>query len=106
MKTSRFNIWKLTSFILFILIIFVGYQYFKEYKKNLPYKKELRDLEILVKRNKEESLIFQKQIIAQKDPLSLEKEKKDKLGEALEGEKLILISEELLRSITLPFLVK
>ena len=106
MRTSKFNIWKLTSFILFLLIIFVGYQYFKEYKKNLPYKKELRDLQILVERSKEESLIFQKQILAQKDPLNLEKEKKDKLGEALEGEKVILISEELLKSITLPFLAK
>jgi hypothetical protein len=51
-------------------------------------------------------MIFQRQILAQKDPLNLEKEKKDKFGEALEGEKVILISDDLLKSITFPFLVK
>jgi hypothetical protein len=92
--------------ILFVLVIFVGMKYFKEYKKNLPYKKELKNFQMLVERTQEESMIFQRQILAQKDPLNLEKEKKDKFGEALEGEKVILISDDLLRLITFPFLSK
>jgi hypothetical protein len=106
MRISKFNIWKITSLILFILVIFVATKYFQEYKRNLPYKKELKNFQMLVKRTEEEGVIFQKQLLAQKDPLNLEKEKKDKLGEALEGEKVILISEDLLKSITFPFLSK
>jgi hypothetical protein len=106
MRISRFNFWKITSLILFVLVIFVGMKYFQEYKRNLPYKKELKNFQILVERTEEESMIFQRQILAQKDPLNLEKEKKDKFGEALEGEKVILISDDLLKSITFPFLAK
>jgi hypothetical protein len=106
MRISKFNFWKITSLFLFIIVIFVGMKYFQEYKRNLPYKKELKNFQMLVKRTKEESIIFQRQILAQKDPLNLEKEKKDKFGEALEGEKVILISDDLLKSITFPFLVK
>jgi glucan phosphoethanolaminetransferase (alkaline phosphatase superfamily) len=106
MRISRFNFWKITSLILFVLVIFVGMKYFQEYKRNLPYKKELKNFQRFVERTKEESMIFQRQILAQKDPLNLEKEKKDKFGEALEGEKVILISDDLLKSITFPFLVK
>jgi hypothetical protein len=100
------NIWKFTSIILFVLVVFVGTKYFQEYKKNLPYKKELKNFQILLERTKEENLIFQKQILAQEDPLNIEKEKKDKFGEALEGEQVILISEDLLKSISFPFLAK
>ena len=100
------NIWKITSIILFALVIFVGIKYFQEYKKNLPYKKELKNFQKFVERTEEESMIFQRQILAQKDSLNLEKEKKDKFGEALEGEKVILISDDLLKSITFPFLAK
>jgi len=106
MRISKFNFWKITSLFLFVIVIFVGMKYFQEYKRNLPYKKELKNFQMLVKRTKEESMIFQRQILAQKDPLNLEKEKKDKFGEALEGEKVILISDDLLKSITFPFLVK
>jgi len=106
MKISKFNFWKITSLILFILVILAGREYFQEYKKNLPYKKELKNFQMLVKRTEEESLIFRKQILAQKDPLHLEKEKKDKFGEALEDERVILISEDLLKAINLPFLSK
>jgi hypothetical protein len=100
------NIWKFTSIFLFILIVFIGARYFQEYKRNLPYKKELKNFQMLVERTEEENLIFQRQILAQKDPLNLEKEKKDKFGEALEDEKVILISDDLLKSITFPFLLK
>jgi hypothetical protein len=106
MRILKFNIWKLTSLILFFLIIFIGIKYFQEYKRNLPYKKELKNFQRLVERTEEESIIFQKQILAQKDPLNLEKEKKDKFGESLEDEKVILISDDLLKSITFPFLLK
>jgi len=106
MRTSRFNFWKLTTLILLLLVVFVGWRYFQEYKKNLPYKKELKNLQTLVERSQRENLEFQRQILAQQDPLSQEKEKKDKFGEAQEDENLILISEDLLKSIVLPFLSK
>lgn len=106
MRTSRFNFWKLTTLILFFLVAFTIRQYFQEYKKNLPYKNELKNLQILVKKSQIENLEFQRQILAQKDPLNQEKEKKDKFGESLEDEKVIFISDDLLRSIVLPFLSK
>jgi len=106
MRTSKFNFWKLTSLILFFLVILVGIKYFQEYKKNLPYKKELKNFQMLTEKTEEESLIFQRQILAQKDPLNIEKEKKDKFGEATEGESVILVSDDLLKSITFSFLAK
>ncbi len=102
MKTSRFNIWKITSLILFILVVFVAYEYFREYKKNLVYKQELKFIEQNLKKTQKESLDLQKQVFSLKHPLNLEKEKKDKFGESLEGEKVILVSEELLKMTTLP----
>lgn len=106
MRTSRSSFWKLSTLILFFLVIFVGLKYFQEYKKNIPYKKELKNLQILVERSQKENSKFQKQILAQQDPLNQEKERKDKFGEALEDEKVIIISDELLKSIILPFLSK
>lgn len=106
MRTFRFNIWKLTTAILFFLIIFVGFKYFQEYKKNASYKKELMNLQILAERSMKENLEFKKQILAQQDPFNQEKERKDKLGESLEGEKIIFVSDDLLKSIVLPFLAK
>jgi len=106
MRISKFNFWKLISFVLFLLVVFVAIEYFQTYRQNLPYKKELRNLQILFEKTREENIFFQKKILGQKDPLNLEKEKKDKLGEALEDERIILISEDLLRSINFPFLVK
>jgi hypothetical protein len=106
MRILKFNFWKITSLILFVLVIFVGMKYFQEYKKNLPYKKELKNFQMLAEKTEEESLIFKRQILAQKDPLDFEKEKKDKFGEALEGEKVISIYDDLLKSITFPFLSK
>ena len=102
MRISKFNFWKLTSLILFILTILVAYEYFKEYKKNLPYKKELSFIERSLEKVKTENIELQKQFLLSKHPLNLEKEKKDKFGEALEGEKVILVSEELLNQILLP----
>jgi len=106
MRISKFNFWKLISLILFLLVIFVATKYFQVYRQNLPYKKELKNLQILLEKTRKESIFFQKKILGQKDSLNLEKEKKDKFGEALEGEKVILISEDLLKSIDFPFLAK
>lgn len=106
MRMFRFNFWKVTSLILFILVIIVAREYYKEYKKNLPYKKELEFIEKNLEKTKKESLELQKQVLSLKHPLNLEKEKKDKFGEALEGEKVILVSEELLKNLTLPIFKK
>ena len=84
----------------------MGSVFFKEYKKNIPYKKELEYLKSSLIKTKQENEIFQKQIFSQQDPLNFEKERKDKFGEVLEGETLIIISEDLLKSITFPFLLK
>ena len=102
MRIFRFNIWKFTSLILLILVIIVLRAYIIEYKKNLPYKKELEFIKQNLLRTKEETSKLQKQIISLQHPLNIEKEKKDKFGEALEGEKVILVSEELLKNMTLP----
>jgi predicted membrane protein len=103
MKIFKRNIWKITSFILAIIIIFIGYEYFKEYQRNLTKRKELEIIKNFVERSKKENMDIQKQILASQDPLNQEKEKKYKFGEALEGETEIFISKEVLNSIILPF---
>ncbi len=106
MRILKFNPWTMTSLLFFILTIFTAYQYFKEYQKNLPYKKELYFIEKSLERARKENLEYQKQVLSLKDPMSLEKEKKDKFGEAGEDEKVILVSEEILRNLTLPIFKK
>jgi hypothetical protein len=106
MRIFKFSFWQFTTFVLLFLVIFVGLKYFQEYKKNIPYKKELENLKILIDRNQKENIEFQKQIVLQQDALSQEKERKDKFGESLEGEKVVIISDDLLKSILLPFLSK
>ncbi len=102
MRIFRFSIWKITSLILFILVVFVAYEYLREYKKNLIYKQELKFIQKNLEKTKKESQELQKQVLSLKHPLNLEKEKKDKFGEALEGEKVILVSDELLQMTALP----
>lgn len=106
MKISSFNFWKFTSLILFILTILVIANFYKEYQKNLPYKKELIYFKENVDQAKIENSRLLNEILSLKHPLNLEKEKKDKFGEALEGEKVILVADELLESLSLPFLNK
>ncbi len=103
MRTSKKKIWKITSLILMVLIIFVGYSYFQESKKNLLYKKDLEIIKGSVEKYKKENLEIRKQVLANQDPLSQEKLRKEKFGEALEGENEIFVSPEVLDSIILPF---
>lgn len=106
MKIYKFSIWKFLSFISFILILIIIRSYILEYQKNLPYKKDLEFIEKNLMKTKEEAVNLQKQILLLEHPLTLEKEKKDKFGEALEGEKIILVSEELLENTSLPIFQK
>jgi hypothetical protein len=103
MKTYNFKIWKFLTILFFILNIFIGYKYFLELKKNYPYKKELKIFSSLSSKNMEEINQLKKQLVLENYFLNEEKERKDKLGEILEGEKVILVSDELLKSINLPF---
>ncbi len=104
MKTSRNKIWKIVSLILIFAILFTLYEYYKEYQKNLASRKELEEAKIFFERTKKENIEIKKKLLADKDLLNQEKERKDKFGESLEGEKVILISKEVLDAITLPFL--
>jgi len=104
MKISKNKIWKITSFILTILFIFVLRNYYLEYTKNRPQKEELASLKKFLERTQKESFNLQKGVSSLSHPLEEEKIKKDKFGESLEGEKVILISDDLLNSIELPFL--
>jgi hypothetical protein len=105
MRTFKKNIWKLTSLLFLLGIFFVGYSYLKEYQKNSSYRKDIEIIENFVKRTKEENLEIKRNFLSNQDPLSQEKERKDKFGEALKGEKMIFISKQVLDSIILPFLI-
>lgn len=105
MRTFKKNIWKLINFILLLAIFFVGYSYLKEYKKNSTYRKNVEIIKNFVERTKEENIEIKRNLLLSQDPLNQEKEKKDKLGETLEGEKMIFISKQVLDSIILPFFV-
>lgn len=75
--------------------------YLREVKKNEPYKQQLANLEKFLVRSREEAYGLQKKIVSQKDVMNQEKELKDKFGKVLEGEKVIIVSDELLKSIQL-----
>lgn len=104
MRILKFNYWKLITFILFIILIFIIYKVFQEYKRNLPYKNDVKNFQNLLNLNKNLNNQIKRQLIFNRDPLNLEKERKDKFGEALEGEKVIFIDENLLKSVYIPFL--
>ncbi len=101
---SNFNFWKFLSFLLIILIILVSKSLYAEYKKNLIYKKEFKNIQRILNEKKELNLNLEKFYNNLKNPLNLEKERKDKLGEKLEKEKVIIISDDILKAINLPFL--
>jgi site-specific recombinase len=98
----KFKFWKLTTFVLLILLIFVIKSYLKEARKNQPYKQQLANLEKFLARSKEEAYARQRKIISQQDTMNQEKELKDKLGQVLEGEKMIIVSDEVLKTVILP----
>lgn len=106
MKTLKNNILKITSIILIILIIFVLKNYYLEYKKNKPYKEELKSFKQFLERTKEENINIQKEVYSLVHPLEKEKEMKDKFGEANKDEKVIFISNDVLNSIEFPFIEK
>ncbi|MCS7200614.1 MAG: hypothetical protein NZ822_00435 [Patescibacteria group bacterium] len=98
----KFKFWKFLAIFLSVLLVLMIRAYLNEAKRNEPYKQQLANLEKFLSRSKEEVYDLQKKIISQRDEMNQEKEIKDKLGQALEGEKMIIVSEEVLRSINLP----
>lgn len=102
MKMSRLKFWQATTFFLLVLLILVIRSYLYEVKRNKPYKQQLANLEKFLARSREEAYDLQRKIVSQKDIMNQEKELKDKFGEALEGEKIIIVSDELLKNIQLP----
>jgi len=103
MKISNFKVWKLLTFVFFVLTLVSVYKYFIELRKNYQLKKESKIFLDLSSKNLQEINELKKQLILKDYFLNVEKERKDKFGEILEGEKVILVSDELLKSINLPF---
>lgn len=103
---SKINFWKITFLFLLIVTFFVFYKFIKERQKNLSIKNEIKSIEISLKKSKLENQQLEKQIVANQDPLTQEKERKDKFGESLEGETMIFLYKEVLDSLTLPIFKK
>jgi len=98
MKTLLFKKPYLLTILLLIVSLFLGISLLAEKRKNEPYKKEIEIIKkIIIKSNKEGTEIEEekKKVF---HPLSWEKEKKEKFGENLEGEKVIFISDEILKN--------
>ncbi len=95
----KFN--KILSLLLLLIIVILAKSYYFEYQKNKPYKQEIESLEKTLIKTKKENILLKKQIAASFfHPLEREKEIKDKMGEALPGEKVIFVSKEVLNSIS------
>lgn len=97
---------KVIGLVLFILTILVVRSYLIEYEKNKIYKEEIKASQKTLEKAKKENIALQKEVYSLAHPLEREKERKDKFGEANEGEKVIFLSEDVLKSIEFPFLVK
>ncbi|GBD34777.1 hypothetical protein HRbin35_00527 [bacterium HR35] len=88
----------LTIFLSFVFFVFL-ITYLNERKKNEPYKKNIEILKNQIIKSKEESWKLSLKSEAFKHPLEIEKERKENFGESLKNEKVLFISEEILKNI-------
>lgn len=96
--------WKTGTIILFLLSLFLGFQWYQEWRKNEPFRRELANFQAVVQKWQKEYQTLKQRTLRQEYFLELEKVMKDKEGKGLPGEIMIIVSEQLLKSITLPFL--
>lgn len=96
--------WKIGTIILFLLSLFLSFQWYQEWRKNEPFRKELANFQTIVQKWQKEKQIFKQRTLRQAYFLESEKLIKDKEGKGLPGEIMIIVSDQLLKSITLPFL--
>lgn len=88
----------LTIFLFLIFSIFL-FTYLQERKINEPYKKTAEIIKNQILKSEKESLKLSSEGNLLSHPLEIEKEKKEKFGEALNDEKILFISEEILKNI-------
>lgn len=92
---------QILTFFLVILTIFLIFILVKEKKQNEPYKREAEIISNIILRSKNEENTIETERKKLIHPLSIEKERKEKFGENLDGERVIFVSEEVLNNIIL-----
>ncbi|MER3570464.1 MAG: hypothetical protein C4348_02605 [Patescibacteria group bacterium] len=95
------KILKISSILLFCFFILLLFLLIKEKKENEPYKREAEIIKELVLKSQKEIDKIEIEKLYLSHPLSLEKERKDKLGESFEDEKIIFVSDEIFKEIEL-----
>ncbi len=98
--------WKFGTIVFFLLSLLLFFQWYKEWKNNKPFRKELEAFKSVVERVQKEHQELKLRVSQREYPLEYEKIVKDKEGKGWEGETLIIVSDQLLKSITLPFLTE
>jgi hypothetical protein len=96
--------WKIGTIILLCLNIFLFFDWYREMKKNQPLRKEMASLQKTLERLEKEEELRLKTIWQKSFQLEYEKYLKDKEGKGFEGETMIIVSDKLLQSVSLPFL--
>lgn len=98
------NKWKMGVIVLLILNVFLSFQWYKAWQENKPYRKELSAFQQTIEKLEEEYQKLKLRQLKENYFLEYEKTIKDKEGKGLKGEIMIMASDQLLKSITLPFL--
>jgi len=101
MKTLFIDRPYLLTLVLILGALFLSYNLIKERERNEPYRRELENLKTIIQKSETEKQRLENELKALYHPLSLEKERKEKFGENLKDEKMMLIAEEVLKNIEL-----
>ena len=105
-KRRKKIVWQILSLMLLFFIFFISYNIYKERNKNLLYYKEINNFAKNLNNAKLENLNLMGKINYLKHPLNREKEVKDKMGGILPGEKVIIISQDLLEHTLIPIFIR
>lgn len=105
-RRKQKRLWQILSFSLFIFIIAILYNIYLERSKNIMYYQEMNNFNRNLRSAQLENLTLINKINYLKHPLNIEKERKDKMGERLPGEKVIIVSQELLDNTVIPIFDK
>ncbi|BCX15458.1 MAG: hypothetical protein KatS3mg097_350 [Candidatus Parcubacteria bacterium] len=105
-RRKKRKLWQIISLFLFIFIIVILYNIYLERSKNMLYYKEINNFKKNLTSAQLENLTLMNRVNYLKHPLNIEKERKDKMGEKLPNEKVIVVSKELLDNTVIPIFGK
>lgn len=101
-RLTKKNIWKYGAIILLLVNIILTFTWYREYQKNKVFRSEWKSYLRILEDLKKQQQVLRLENLRRKFPLEYEKILKANEGKSLIDEKVFIISDKLLQSISLP----